>query len=251
MSVNRWPPDKNATTHNLSVGRIAGPDPSVGPQIDGSDSLKPHATPRSNPSRYTRIQRSRLVGPALHHSRIQWIIRLPIIVFTARKTTTRPDTPVRPTATRSTTFKLSALVHPLSWRPNCNCDKSDTAHHCTPSGPRFYPDARNLMWKGERTSSGKRHTLHSASGTTPTVEGGYDEVRTTAIDLVSIKLVLAAAISRRSRVSWWRWVRGQRKEDGEANPRVEAPKWTWCGLGAATESREDRALRHARKFVDG
>jgi hypothetical protein len=75
-------------------------------------------------------------------------------------------------------------------------------------------------------SSGKRHTLHSASGTTPTVEGGYDEVRTTAIELVSIQLVLAAAISHRSRVSWRRWVRGQRKEDGEANPRVEAPKWT-------------------------
>jgi hypothetical protein len=44
------------------MGWIVGPDPSVCPQIDGPDSMKPIHRPKSNPGRPSRIQR-----PKDHH----------------------------------------------------------------------------------------------------------------------------------------------------------------------------------------
>jgi hypothetical protein len=53
------PLDLYQTVHSLSAGWMAGTDPSVGPQINGSDSLQPHDAPASNPKRPAGIQRPR------------------------------------------------------------------------------------------------------------------------------------------------------------------------------------------------
>jgi hypothetical protein len=62
--------DLYPTVHSLSAGWMAGTDPSVGPQINGSDSLQPHDAPASNPKRPAGIQRPRyhLLPPA-------WLVR--------------------------------------------------------------------------------------------------------------------------------------------------------------------------------
>ena len=64
------PLDLYPTVHSLSAGWMAGTDPSVGPQINGSDSLQPHDAPASNPKRPAGIQRPRylLLPPA-------WLVR--------------------------------------------------------------------------------------------------------------------------------------------------------------------------------
>jgi hypothetical protein len=60
------PLDLYPTVHSLSAGWMGGTDPSVGPQINGSDSLQPHDAPASNPKRPAGIQRPRylLLPPA-------------------------------------------------------------------------------------------------------------------------------------------------------------------------------------------
>jgi hypothetical protein len=51
--------DLYPTVHSLSASWMAGTDPSVGPQINGFNSLQPHDAPASNPKRPAGIQRPR------------------------------------------------------------------------------------------------------------------------------------------------------------------------------------------------